>query len=306
MDVRTAPAGVTFRPLAERDAAAIVGLRREADDTSVMSEQGWLSWWTRQNPREQRLELVAEVEGRVVAVGVAGLDISTTVAGASWASVVVTAAHRRQGIGSALHDTLLDHLRTVGAEKANSFMRGTEEGERWANTRGWTRQIAGPLIALDPRAAPEPSPPDGFSCVSMAEFGDPRPIFELVRLAILDEPRPVPADNLEYEEFLRQWEDPDLDLEASALVVCGDRPVAFAYVKVGGDRASSGGTATLPDFRGKGLATAAKCFVLRAIAAKGVTLITTSNAEENAPIRAINRRLGFEPIGEHVILGRDV
>jgi GNAT superfamily N-acetyltransferase len=306
MNVRAAPAGVVLRPLEERDAAAMVGLRREADDTAVMTEQGWLSWWGRRSPREQRLELAAESDGRVVGVGVSGLDITTSVSGASWASVVVTADYRRSGIGTALHDTLLDHLRKVGARKASSFMRGTEEGERWANGRGWARQLAGPLVALDPRGAPEPSPPEGFSCVSMAEFGDPRPIFELTRVAIIDEPRPIPADNLQFDEFVRQWEDPDLDRDASALVVYGDRPVAFAYVRVGGDRASHGGTATHPDFRGRGLATAAKCFVLRAVAAKGVTLITTSNAEENAPIRAINRKLGFEPIGEHVIVGRDV
>jgi GNAT superfamily N-acetyltransferase len=306
METRAAPTGVTFRPLDERDAGAITALRREADDTAVTSEAGWLSWWRKRNPREQRLEVAAEADGRVVGVGVSGLDLSTTVAGASWASVVVTAAHRRQGIGTALHDTLLDHLRTVGAEKASSFMRATEEGERWANARGWTRQLTGPLIAVDPRGAPEPSPPEGFRCVSISGFGDPRPVFELMRLGLLDEPRPVPIDNLEYDEFLREWEDPDLDRDASALVLHGDRPVAFAFVRVGGDRASHAGTATHPDYRGRGLATAAKCFVLQGVAAKGVTVITTSNAEENAPIRAINRKLGFEPIGEHVIMGRDV
>jgi hypothetical protein len=34
--------------------------------------------------------------------------------------------------------------------------------------------------------------------------------------------------------------------------------------------------------------------------------VTTSNAEENAAMRAINRRLGFEAIGEHVIMSRDL
>lgn len=306
METRAAPAGVTFRPLDPRDAGAMTALRREADDSAVTSEAGWLSWLERRNVRERRLELAAEADGRVVGVGVAGLDTSTSVAGASWASVAVTAPYRRLGIGSALHDALLDHLRAVGAEKVSSFMRGTAEGERWANARGWTRQLVGPLIALDPRGAAAPAPPPGFRCVSMAEFGDPRAVYELVRVAILDEPRPVPSDNLEYDEFTRQWDDPDLARDASALVVTADRPVAFAFVRVGGERANHGGTATHPDFRGRGLATAAKCFALRAVAAKGVTLITTSNAEENAPMRAINRKLGFEPIGEHLIVGRDV
>src|SRR5438046_2826544 len=130
MEARVAPAGVVFRPLEESDAAAVTALRREADDTTVWSEAGSLSWWSRRHP------------------------------------------------------------------------------------------------------------PDGFRCVSMAEFADPVPIYELTRVAIIDEPRPIPADDLRYDDWIRQWEDPDLDRDASALVVDGDRPVAFAYVKLVGDRAS--------------------------------------------------------------------
>jgi RimJ/RimL family protein N-acetyltransferase len=60
------------------------------------------------------------------------------------------------------------------------------------------------------------------------------------------------------------------------------------------------------DHRGRGLATAAKRRALRTAAARGVTRRTTSNAAAKAVMRAINRKLGFEPIGEHVIFGRDL
>lgn len=301
-----APRGLVLRPQEDRDAAAATALRHETDDADVATEAGWRHRRHRIQPRHGFLGLAAELDGEVVAIGQAGLNVETTTPGASWANVKVTAAYRRRGVGSALHDALLDHLREIGAKEATAFTRLTEEAERWAAARGWRRLLTGPLIALDPRGVPEPSPPPGFECLSTAAFDRPEAIFELTRVAIVDEPNPVPADDLRYEDWLDDWEDPDIDHDASTVVVHGELPVAFAYVKIAGTRAQHVGTATLREYRGRGLATAAKRHALRAAAAKGVTRIFTSNAEENAAMRAINRKLGFEPMGEHVILGRPV
>jgi GNAT superfamily N-acetyltransferase len=304
--VTFAPEGVVLRPAEDRDAVAATALMREADDAHVVSEAGWLSWRHRRTERERPLDLVAEADGRVVAIGYARLNIWTSTPGASWAAVRVTEAHRRRGIGSYVHDTLLGHLREVGAAKATSFVRWSEDGERWATARGWERLLGGPLIALDPRQVPEPTLPAGYRCLSMAELDSPEAIFGITRVAVLDEPSPVPMDDVRYEDWLADFRDPDLDHDASAVVVEGDQPVAFTYMKIVGERGQHGGTGTLPDYRGRGLATAAKRFALRAAAAKGVTRVTTSNAEENAAMRAINRKLGFQPIGRHVIFGRDL
>jgi RimJ/RimL family protein N-acetyltransferase len=67
-------------------------------------------------------------------------------------------------------------------------------------------------------------------------------------------------------------------------------------------------TGTVAGHRRKGLARAVKLESLRRLRhdRPEVETVTTSNAEENAAMRAINRRLGFEQIGEHVILGRDL
>jgi GNAT superfamily N-acetyltransferase len=301
-------AGVIVRPLEERDAAAAAAIACEVDDARVLSPAGRRHRMRSQPERARALELVAEVGGEVVAVGSSALDTSTTTVGACWATVIVTAPYRRRGIGSTLVERLLDHLRRIGGTRATSFVRWSEEGERWALARGWQRVLTGPLIALDPRGVPEPAPPPGLRCISMAELDRPKAVYEATCIAALDEPTPVRSDDISYEEWLTEYEDPDLDCESSAVVVDidADRVASFAYINVVGERAQHGFTGTLPDYRGRGLATAAKRYALRAAADKGVTQVTTSNAEENEAMRAINRRLGFKQIGEHVILARDL
>lgn len=294
------------REAEDQDAEAVAQLLLAADDTRVVSAEG-LRHLRRTSPESARLVvLVAETDGVVVAVGFASLDTSTKTEGAAWAFVTVEAAHRRQGIGDDLGRRLVDHLGQIGATKIMSFFRSTEEGERWATARGWSPLIRSPLIAVDPGSVPEASIRTGYRCVPMTHVA-PEAVYEAVREASLDEPTPVKADDFEFADFLREWNYPDADLESSTAVLDQGRSVvAFTFLNRAGDRAQHGFTGTMRKHRGRGLATAAKAFTLRTAAANGVTRVTTSNAEENAAMRAINRKLGFEPIGEHVIFGRDL
>ena len=294
-----------IRVATEADYGALAALLQEADDARVVSEASIRHWAATRPERAQSLELVAVDGGDAVGFGGAALNIWTTTAGAGQAFVVVTASRRGEGLGSQLGERLLEHLRERGATTVTTFLRQTEEGERFATSRGFARVITGPLIAVDPRTVSEPVLPDGFRCVPLEQL-TPHDVFDAMREAALDEPSPEPSDAIELSEFVREWEDPLLDLESSTAVVQGDEVVAFAFMKVADGRAQHGFTGCVRDYRGRGLATAAKRAALRSVAARGVTRVTTSNAEENAAMRAINRGLGFEQIGEHVIMKREL
>lgn len=294
---------VAIRAAEDLHVPAMVAIVCEADDARVFSAASLRHMRRTRPERAHALELVAVDGDRVVAAGTAALDLHAE-PGAAWANLAVAGDRRGEGIGSTLGEALLEHLRSRTATTVTSFTRQSDEGERWATKRGWTRALSGPLIAVDPRRVSEPLElPDGFRCVPLAEL-TPERVYEPAREASFDEPTAVPQADFPYDDFLRDWHNPDVDLSSSAAVLEGDRVVAFSFLKAVGGRGQHGFTGTARDYRGRGLASAAKRHALRSAAAQGVTRVTTSNAEENAAMRAINRRLGFEPIGAHIVLSR--
>jgi len=124
-----------IRETEERDAAAVVRLLLAADDSRVVSADGFIYRHRTLLPRAQTLSHGVEIAGTLVACGAAALDTSTTTEGAGWAFVTVHAAHRSQGIGTELGERLVDHLREIGATKPTSFFRASEDGERWGSRR---------------------------------------------------------------------------------------------------------------------------------------------------------------------------
>jgi GNAT superfamily N-acetyltransferase len=262
---------VLIREATDANVSAVARLLLEADDARVVSPAGVLHMRRTRPERGRMLDLVAEINGAVVATGASGLNISTTTEGAAWAFVTVDSRARRQGCGDALGTKLLEHLHGLGATKATSFFRWTEEGERWATVRGWSRLLSGPLIAVDPRTVAEPSIPIGYRCVPMTQVA-PEAVYEAVRAAALDEPTPIRHDDIRLDDFLREWNEPDADLESSTAVLDeSGSVVAFTFLNVAGERAQHGFTGTVQEHRGRGLATAAKRCALRTAAERGVT-----------------------------------
>ena len=67
-------------------------------------------------------------------------------------------------------------------------------------------------------------------------------------------------------------------------------------VDVESRRALNAYTGSLRAYRGRGFARLAKLGVMRQLAELGIELVLTENDETNAPMLAINNRLGYTPI----------
>lgn len=296
---------LTYRDAQLDDAAAYCALSAIVFPYWVITPDGIRHWWANESPAARRRTIIVESDGAVVAGGSAGLDTWTREAGTSTVSVRVHPEHRRAGIGSRLFDELLGHLIANDARSVRSSAVDDPGMLAWCLDRGFTRsreERYSRLGLADPGTLPPvPALPAGARTLSAAEVG-PEAVYQIDAVAIADQPGDVPADQVPYEGWLAQvWQSPETDLEFSTVVLVDDVPAAWTLVEA--DRTTgriwAGGTGTLPQHRGKGLAKLAKSVALRRAAKAGITDAFAINDATNGAMLAINTWLGYRPCATH-------
>jgi RimJ/RimL family protein N-acetyltransferase len=123
----------------------------------------------------------------------------------------------------------------------------------------------------------------------------------------------IPSDDehgdIDFDEWQREtMGNPLLDLDASMTVLDGERPVAFAWLLIDreGGRGEHDLTGTLRAYRGRGLARLAKLAGIRWCRENDIRTLLTGNDAENAPMLAVNDRLGYRPTVFHVEFAREI
>ncbi|MFL1427732.1 MULTISPECIES: GNAT family N-acetyltransferase [unclassified Nocardiopsis] len=168
---------------------------------------------------------------------------------------------------------------------------------------GYEPEEAHHILGLDlSLLPPAPEPPAGVELRPFSDYADdPRPVYELDRLASADEPGAAPGVGfMTFEDWVNgPWNHPLSDLDLSLVFLYEGTPAGITcYASDRESRLESSMTGTLREFRGRGLAGYAKHAALLRARERGFTHASTGNHENNAPMLAINRRLGYSLLGK--------
>jgi GNAT superfamily N-acetyltransferase len=276
-----------------------------------------LAHWIASHPEHARLRVwIAEEDGEPAGIAFGRFNWTVSPGDTAWTWAGVAEPFRGRGLGSALFALAEEHTLAIGARVLDAFALEDSPGQRFAEARGFVGRrrahvLRAELAEVDLSALStlaETKAAEGFRVEPLRAVDDPDSLYEVYATASGDIPADYPEAALTLEDFREHvLGDPELDPDASAVVVEGERPVAFAFLLVDRERgaAMSEMTGTLAAYRGRGLARLAKLAGLRAAGEQGFAAVVTENDADNEPMLGLNRSLGFRVTATRVTMFRD-
>lgn len=224
-----------------------------------------------------------------------------------WLGIWVPPEHRGRGTGSALYAAASDVARAAGKTGFQTELSEAQaDGQRFLANRGFVviernKMVQLALAGLEP---PEVRPPSGIGIVSLAARPDLLPGVHVTALEAFpdiptgDEPidvgtldaftaRDVDRVGVPKDGFMVAVDEATGEVAGYASLIFAAGSTTIAYHDM---------TAVRPAFRGRGIAAALKRATIAWAVANGLEALDTGNDEENAPMRAVNLALGYQPV----------
>jgi DNA-binding transcriptional MerR regulator/GNAT superfamily N-acetyltransferase len=292
----------------ETDLPDIVRITNPYEDQPITVDQ--VSKWFQYNPAGRMQQRLVSVDENDAVSGYGGYVHEADATDHHFIVwVIVASEYRSQGTGSALWDALLKDLRERGATRLKSDVFDNDpQSLAFAEHRGFTIDQHYFNYKLDLTGFDEvPFLPDiaalaaqGIRFCALADFPDTsetrHKLYDLNTSYIQDNPeQTAPWTFPAFEEFVigAAW----FRREGQLLAVDGDEWIGMAPVSLYPEIHSAYNlhTGVLPAYRRRKIATSLKVLAARYARQNGALSLLTDSNLRNAPILAINRKMGYKP-----------
>jgi GNAT superfamily N-acetyltransferase len=284
-----------IRPIdRERDAEGVVELTHEVFPAGTKTVESWLQQEAAIPARAQHAAWVATVDGAVAGHAEATLKWFSA-ADAAYVGVAVRRAFRGSGMGTSLWERAEEHLEGLAARRVTALFVETPEGVAFARARGFAEERAETLSCVDPSTV-DAAPPDAAIRIVPLRETSPKEVYDVDMETTPDVPTTDEITDMPYEEWVEMfWRRPTVTLDGSFAAIVDGRVVGFTLLAANAERgrAFTEYTATLAEYRKRGIADRVKRASLAWAAAQGIRAAWTTNDETNAAMLAVNERLGY-------------
>ena len=228
--------------------------------------------------------------------------------------IIVDRKARGGGIGGMLLETIYSEARMHNAIGIRTYMDTSEpSGKRFAEKHGFERTLVSCDVILDVPSCTVPTPESldemaaaldirvsTFAAEMTADPDAPRKFHALSTEIRRDIPGPDVLEDVPFEQFVKSLDSQNRLLDAHFVAIRDGEWIAMSTLWRRGadDVLQTGATGVVRSERGKGIAKLLKHHAVNYAKRRGAPQIITDNAEQNAPMRAINQQLGFVALPE--------